>query len=100
MGEQAFSGQIYGVMFDMGTNNQITQGGEIMVIKRFQRSIQNGFSLIDSDLGYSYIIWKVNTINLKNTFDTLCLWSWGFHVKHAFFSEKILVVISSLISWL
>ena len=56
MGEQAFSGQIYGVMFDMGTNNQITQGGEIMVIKRFQRSIQNGFSLIDSDLGYSYII--------------------------------------------
>ena len=56
MGEQAFSGQIYGVMFDMGTNNQITQGGELMVIKRFQRSIQNSFSLIDPDLGYSYII--------------------------------------------
>ena len=44
-------GQIYGGMFYMGTNDQIMQGGDLM-IKRFQRSSQVSFPLIDPDLGY------------------------------------------------
>ena len=50
-GTSFFGTNLWG-MFDMGTNNQIMQGGELMVIKRFQRSIQNSFSLIDPELGY------------------------------------------------
>ena len=65
----------------MGTNDQIMQGWKLMV-KRSQRSSQVSFLLIDSDLGYWYIIWKVSTtnrgLNLKNTFCTLCLWDRGW----------------------
>ena len=46
-----FLGQIYGGMFYMGTNDQIMQGGKLPV-KRFQRSSQVSFPLIDPDLGY------------------------------------------------
>ena len=103
LGRIHFLGQIYGRMFYMGTNDQIMQGGKLMV-KRFQRSSQVSFPLIDPDLGYWYIIWKVNTtnrgLNLKNTFCTLCLWGWGFHVKSVFFFKKIIVVTYSLMSWL
>ena len=35
----------------METNDQIMQGGKLMV-KRFQRSSQVSFPLIDPDLGY------------------------------------------------
>ena len=98
-----FFGQIYGRMFYMGTNDQIMQGGKLMV-KRFQRSSQVSFPHIDLCLGYWYIIWKANTTNkglsLKNTFCTLFLWGWGFHVKPVFFFKKFLVVICSLVSWL
>ena len=91
LGRIHFLGQIYGRMFYMGTNDQIMQGGKLMV-KRFQRSSQVSFPLIDPDLGYWYIIWKVNTtnrgLNLKNTFCAICLWGWGFHVKSVFFSKK------------
>ena len=38
-----FLWQIYGAMFYMGTNDQIMQGGKLMV-KRFQRSNKVGFS--------------------------------------------------------
>ena len=58
--------------------------GKLMV-KSFQRTSQVSFPRVDPDLGYWYIIWKVNTtnrgLNLKNTFCTLCLWGWGFHVN-------------------
>ena len=36
------------------------QGGKLMV-KRFQMLSQVSFPLIDPDVGYWYIIWKVNT---------------------------------------
>ena len=97
-----FFGKIYGGMFYMGTNDQIMQGGKLMVL-RFQRLSQVSFSLIDPDLSYWYIIWKVNTTNrglsLKNTFCTLCLWGWEFHVQPVFFFKKTLVVTCSLMSW-
>ena len=38
-------------MFYMRNNDQFMQGGKLMV-KRFQRSSQVSFSLIDPDLGY------------------------------------------------
>ena len=38
-----FFGKIYGGMFYMGTNDQIMQGGKLMV-KRFQMSSQVSFS--------------------------------------------------------
>ena len=48
------------------------------------------FFHVDLELGYWYIIWKVNTKNrgliLKNIFCALCLWGWGFHAKPAFFN--------------
>ena len=54
----------------MGINDQIKQGGKLMVMT-FQRSSQVSFTLIYPDLGYWSIIWKVNTtnmrVNLKNT---------------------------------
>ena len=49
--EQTFFGQIYEGMLYMRTNDQIMQGGKLLV-KRFQRSSQVSFLLIDSDLGY------------------------------------------------
>ena len=51
LGRIHFLEQIYGRMFYMGTNDQIMQGGKLMV-KRFQRSSQVSFPLIDPDLGY------------------------------------------------
>ena len=61
--------------FYMGTNVQIMQRGNLMV-KRFQRSSQVSFFLIDPDLSYWYIISKGNItnrgLNLKNTFCMLC----------------------------
>ena len=50
-GRKNFLGQISWGMFYMGTNDQIMQGGKLMV-KRFQRSSQVSFPLIDPDLGY------------------------------------------------
>ena len=50
-GETNFLGQIYGGMFYMWTNDQTIQGGKLMV-KRFQKSRQVSFPLIDPDLGY------------------------------------------------
>ena len=38
-------------MFYMGTNDQIMQGGKLM-IERFQRPSQFSLPLIDPDLGY------------------------------------------------
>ena len=103
LGRIHFLGQIYGRMFYMGTNDQIMQGGKLMV-KRYQRSSQVSFPLIGPDLGYWYIIWKVNTtnwgMNFKSTFCTLCLWGWRFHVKAAFFLKKSLVVTCYLMFWL
>ena len=60
----------------MGTNDKIMQGSKLMA-KKFQRSSEV-FPLIDSNLGYWYIILKVNStnrgLNLKSIFCTLCLW--------------------------
>ena len=82
-------------------NDQIKQGEKLMV-KRFQRSSQVMFHLIDPDQGYWYIIWKLNTTNrglsLKNT-GSLCLWDWRFHVKPIFFFRQFLVVTCSSMSW-
>ena len=50
LGGTNFWGQIYGGMFYMWTNDQM-QGGKLPV-KRFQRSSQVSFPLIDPDLGY------------------------------------------------
>ena len=50
MGELSFWENLWGVFY-MGTNNQIMQGGKLMV-KRFQRSSQVSFPLNDPDLGY------------------------------------------------
>ena len=101
-GRANFFGQIYGGMFYIGTNDQIMQGGKLMV-QRFQRLSQVSFSLIDPDLSYWYIIWKINTTNrglsLKNTFCTLSLWGWEFHVQPVFFFKKTLGVTCSLMSW-
>ena len=81
-------------------NDQIKQGENLMV-KRFQRSSQVSFHLIDPDLGYWYIIRKVNTTNrglsLKNT-GTLCIGDWRFHVKPVFFFRQFLLVTCSLMS--
>ena len=44
-------GQIYGGIFYMETNDQIMQMGKL-IVKRFQRSSQVSFSLIDPDLCY------------------------------------------------
>ena len=75
----------------MGANDQIIQPGKLM-IERFQRSSQVSFPLIDPDLSYGYIIWKVNTtnkeLNLKNTFCPLCLLDLRFNVKAVFFKKK------------
>ena len=78
-------GQIYGGMFYMETNDQIMQGRNLMV-KRFQRLSQVRFSLTDLDLGYWYIIWKVNTTNRwlnlkKKHLLQIMLLGLGFHVK-------------------
>ena len=52
MREQAFfMGKCYGEMFYLGTIDQIMQGRKLMV-KRFQRSSQVSFFLIDPDLSY------------------------------------------------
>ena len=87
-------------MFYMKTDDQVMQGGKLMVTRR---SSQVSFPVIDLDLSYSYnIIRKVSTtkrrLNLKNTFCTLCLWGWGFHVKPVFFFKNFLVVTCSLMS--
>ena len=42
-GGRNFLGQTFWGMFNMGTNEEIMQGGELMV-KRFQRSSQISFS--------------------------------------------------------
>ena len=53
MGEQTSLGKFIGGegIFYIGTINQIMQGGELMV-KRFQRSSQFIFFLINPDLDY------------------------------------------------
>ena len=103
IGEQFFLVKFMGGIFYIGTNDQIMQGGKLMV-KRFQWSSQVNFPYIDLCLGYWYIICKANTtnkgLNLKNTFCTLFLWGWGFHVKPVFFFKNFLVVTCSLVSWL
>ena len=46
------------------------------------------FPYVESDLGYWYITWKVNTknwdMNLKKNPFALYLWGWGFHTKPPF----------------
>ena len=80
MREQFFGGNFFGGMFYMGTNDKTMQGSKL-VSKRFQRSSEV-FPLIDSNLGYWYIILKVNFtnrgLNLKSIFCTLCLWVGDF----------------------
>ena len=101
-GKTNFLGQICWGMFYMWTNDQIIQGGKLMV-KRFQKSSQVSFPLIDPDLGYWYIVWKIKTtnrgLNFKITFCILCFWGRGFLVKPVFFLKKILVVTCFLRAW-
>ena len=51
MGEQTFSGQIYGRIFYAWNNDQIMQGW-MLIDERFQRLSQVSFPLIDPDQGY------------------------------------------------
>ena len=58
-------------MFKLGLMIRSCKGGrEVLMVKRFQRSSQVSFSLIEPELAYWYI-WKVNATNrglsLKNT---------------------------------
>ena len=61
-GRAKFFGQMFGGIFYMGTNDQIMQGGNLMV-KRFQRTNQVSFSSHWLWPGYWYIIWNINTTN-------------------------------------
>ena len=92
LGRIHFLGQIYGRMFYMGTNDQIMQGGKLMV-KRFQRLSQVSFPLIDPDLGYWYIIWKVNTtnrgLNLKKQLLLTLPLGLGISCKVCLFKNKL-----------
>ena len=94
MGEESFLRKFIGGCFIRGP----------LISKRFQRSSKVSFPLIDPDLGYWYIIWKVTTtnreLNLQNIFCALCFWGWGFHVKPVFFFKRFLVVTFSLMFWL
>ena len=58
-------------------------------LRGFKGRVKFSFPLFDPDLKYLYILWKGNTtikgLNLKNTFCTLCLWVWRFHLKPVFF---------------
>ena len=72
----------------MGTNDKIMQGSKL-VAKKFQRSSEV-FPLIDSNLGYWYIILKLHkqgTEFEKYLLHTLPL-GCGFHVKSVFFFLK------------
>ena len=51
IGEQFFLVKFMGGIFYIGTNDQIMQGGKLMV-KRFQWSSQVNFPYIDLCLGY------------------------------------------------
>ena len=62
MGEQTFLGKYFGGCFAWGIMIRSCKG-ELMVNKRFQRSIPDSFSSYWPDLGYLYSIWKVNTTN-------------------------------------
>ena len=79
-GNKHFGANLLGC-FTWGIMIRSCKGGRLMV-KRFQKLSRVIFPIIDLDLGYSHIIWKVNTanrgLNLKNTFCTLCLWGWNF----------------------
>ena len=72
-GNKPFWANLWGNVLRGDKWSDRTSGGESMV-KRFQRSSEVSFPLIDPELRYWYIIWKVNTIsrglNLKNTFCT------------------------------
>ena len=91
MAEQNFFGKFMGGYFTWGP--MIGEGGGELMVKRFQRSRQVSFPLIDPDLDYWYIIWKFNTtnkeLNLKITVCRLCLWGWKYHVKPLFFLKKM-----------
>ena len=91
MAEQNFFGKFMGGYFTWGP--MIGEGGGELMVKRFQRSRQVSFPLIDPDLDYWYIIWKFNTtnkkLNLKITVCKLCLWGWKYHVKPLFFFKKM-----------
>ena len=50
MGSKLFWANLWGVFY-MGTNDQILQGGKLMV-QRFQRPSQVSFPVIDPDLAY------------------------------------------------
>ena len=50
-----FFGQIYGGIFYMRTNDQITQGGKLMA-KRYQRSNQVSFFLLTT------LIWVIDVL--------------------------------------
>ena len=78
MGEQTFLGKGLGGCFTwepMIRSFKVEVNGCKARVKLF-------FPLIEPDLGYWCIIWKVNItdrwLNLKNTFYTLYLWGWVF----------------------
>ena len=54
MGEQTFLGNFFGGMFYIGTNDQIIQGGKLMV-KRFQGRVKLVFPLIN-------LTWVIGTL--------------------------------------
>ena len=87
----------------MGTNDQIMEGGSSW-LRGFNGRVKLVFPIIDPDLGYWYIIWKVNTtnrgLNFTNTLCTLCLWSWRFHWKSVVLFFLNILVTYSLMSWL
>ena len=89
--------------FTWGLTIRSTKGGS-QWLRGFKDRVKLAFPLTNPDLGYGYIIWKVNTtnrgMNLKNTLCTICIWGWGFHVKPVFFFKALLIVTCSLMSWL
>ena len=92
MGEQTFFGKFMGGCFTWGLMIRSCKGGSYL-LRCFKGRVKLVFPLIVPDLGYWYIIWKVNTTNrglkLKNTFWTLCLWVWDFMLSLSSFFKKI-----------
>ena len=99
-----YFGKIFEGCFTWGLMIRPCKGRSYECLRGFKGRVKLVFPLIDPDLGYWYIIWKVKItnrglnlgLNLKNTFCTLWLRSWGFHVKSLFFFKKSLVVTNSV----
>ena len=95
MGKQTFLCKFFGRCF---TRRRMIRSckGESKWLRVFKGWAKLVFPLIYPDLGYWYVIWKVNTtnrgLNSKITFCTVYLWGWGFHVKSVFFFKKVIKV--------